>query len=314
MSAPTTSKFYGSITALITPFKNGKVDYAAFEKFIEWQVSEGSHGLVPSGTTGESPTLDYDETKLIFELCVATVKTATGNSGKKCPVIAGTGSNSTREAIELSQIAQDAGADALLQVAPYYNKPTQDGIYAHFKAVHDSTDLPIILYNIPGRSVVEISVDTVLRLAELPRIVGLKDATSDLTRTNLMRQSIKKGFSILSGEDGLAAGYLAQGADGCISVTSNVAPALCAELQNAWIAQDMKRFAEIQALLAPLNKALFVEPNPAPIKYACSTLGLCSDEVRLPMLVATAAARKQVDAGMAHAGLLPAAGKLRANG
>lgn len=310
MSAP----FHGSITALITPFTDGEVDYAAFEKFVEWQVKEGSHGVVPSGTTGESPTLDFDETKLIFELCVRTVKAATGNSGKKVPVIAGTGSNSTREAIELSQIAQKAGADALLLVTPYYNKPTQEGMIAHFKAVHDSTDLPIILYNVPGRCVVEIGVDTVLRLAELPRIVGIKEATADITRTSLIRQSVKENFSILSGEDGLAAAYLAQGADGCISVTSNAAPSLCAELQNAWKAGDLKRFAEIQDLLTPLNKALFVEPNPIPVKYACSKLGFGSDEVRLPLLPASSSARQQVDEALAHAGLISEAGKLRAHG
>ncbi len=291
--------FFGSITALITPFKNDEVDYKAFEKFIEWQIEEGSHGLVPSGTTGESPTLTYDETKLIFELCVQTVK----SSGKKTPVIAGTGSNSTREAVELSLIAQNAGTDALLSVTPYYNKPTQDGIYAHFKAVHDSTDLPIILYNVPGRTVTEICVETVLRLAELPRIVGIKDATSDTSRTTLIRSQVKENFSILSGEDALVGAFLAQGANGCISVTSNVAPSLCANLQNAWIANDRATFEEIQTKLAPLNKALFCESNPSPIKYAVSKLGLSSDEVRLPLLPASGNARKAVDDAMAKAGL-----------
>lgn len=303
-----TAPFHGSITALITPFKNGEVDYDAFEKFVQWQIQEGSHGLVPSGTTGESPTLNYDETKRIFELCVRTVKA----SGKKCPVIAGTGSNATSEAIELSRIAQEAGADAILSVAPYYNKPTQEGLYAHFKAIHDSTDLPIILYNVPGRSIVEISVDTVLRLAELPRIAGLKDATADISRTNLIMQSVKDNFSILSGEDGLAGGYLAQGAKGCISVTSNVAPKLCADLQNAWTANDLKTFAAIQEKLAPLNKALFIESNPSPIKYACSALGLCSDEVRLPLLPASKMARAAVDNAMEYAGLTNDVQKLRA--
>ncbi len=296
MSAP----FFGSITAMITPFQNGEVDYKAFEKFIQWQIEEGSHGLVPSGTTGESPTLTYNETKLIFELCTQTVK----SSGKKCPIIAGTGSNSTREAIELSLIAQNAGADALLSVAPYYNKPTQEGMYAHFKAVHDSTDLPIILYNVPGRTVVEICVETVLRLAELPRIVGIKDATSDTSRTTLIRSQAKDNFSILSGEDALAGAYLAQGANGCISVTSNVAPRLCAELQNAWIANDRARFEDIQTKLAPLNKALFCESNPTPIKYAVSKLGLSNDEVRLPLLPASANARTLIDEAMAKAGLV----------
>ncbi len=289
-----TARFYGSITALITPFKNGEIDWAAFEKFVEWQIQEGSHGVVPSGTTGESPTLTYDETKRIFELCVQTVK----SSGKKIPVIAGTGSNSTREAIELSTIAQNAGADALLTVTPYYNKPTQDGLFAHFKAIHDSTDLPIILYNVPGRTVVEISVDTILRLAELPRIAGLKDATADTSRTTLIKSQVKKEFSILSGEDALAGAYLAQGADGCISVSSNVAPRMCADFQNAWRDGDMVKFNELQKLLAPLHKSLFVESSPAPVKYACSTLGLCSDELRLPLLPASATARKAVDAAL----------------
>jgi len=306
-----TANFYGSITALITPFKNDEVDYAAFEKFIQWQIEEGSHGVVPSGTTGESPTLTYDETKVIFDVCVQTVKA----SGKKVPVIAGTGSNSTREAIELSVMAQDSGSDALLAVAPYYNKPTQEGLYAHFKTLHDSTELPIILYNVPGRTVVEISVDTVLRLAELPRIVGLKDATADISRTSLIKGAVKDNFSILSGEDGLAGGYLGQGAQGCISVTSNVAPKLCADLQNAWIEKDLARFLAIQEKLAPLNKALFCESSPSPVKYACSKLGLCSDEVRLPLLPATAAARAAVDKAMDYAGLLDisASGKMRAS-
>ncbi len=293
------AQFYGSITALITPFQNGGVDWAAFEKFVEWQIQQGSHGVVPSGTTGESPTLDYDETKRIFELCVQTVKA----SGKNLPVIAGTGSNSTREAIELGLIGQKAGADALLTVTPYYNKPTQDGLYAHFKAVHDSTDLPIILYNVPGRTIVEIGVETVLRLAELPRIAGIKDATSDISRTNQIRNNVKDDFSILSGEDGLAGGYLGQGADGVISVVSNCAPALSAELQNAWIERDIARFIEVQQLLAPLNKALFCESNPSPVKYACARLGLCSDEVRSPLLPASPNARKLVDAAMDYAGI-----------
>jgi len=295
-----TAPYRGSITALITPFKGGDVDYAAFEKFIVWQIEQGSHGLVPSGTTGESPTLDYDETKLIFDVCVRTVKA----SGKKLPVIAGTGSNSTREAIELTRIAQDAGADAVLTVAPYYNKPSQEGLFAHFKAVHDSTDLPVILYNVPGRTMVEISVDTVLRLSELPRIVGLKDATSDITRTSQIRASIEKDFSLLSGEDGLAGAYLGQGADGCISVTSNVAPALCAALQEAWSARDIDLFLSIQRKLTALNRALFVESNPSPVKYACSALGLCTDEVRLPLLPASASARQIIDEAMELAGLV----------
>lgn len=308
-----TAQFYGSITALITPFKDGEIDWKAFEKFVEWQIQEGSHGVVPSGTTGESPTLNYDETKRIFELCVQTVKSSVGSGGKKCPVIAGTGSNSTREAIELSLIAQNANADALLTVTPYYNKPTQDGLFAHFKAIHDSTDLPIILYNVPGRTIVEIGLETIYRLAELPRIVGIKDATADTGRATLIRANVKENFSILSGEDALAGAFLAQGADGCISVTSNVAPRLCAEFQEAWISNDRQKFSEIQERLAPLHKAMFIESSPAPVKYAVSKLGLSSDEVRLPLLPASANARAAVDKAMAQVGLIGTeAAKLRA--
>lgn len=303
-----TRLFHGSITALATPFQNGEVDLKAFENFVEWQIQQGSHGLVPCGTTGESPTLEYDETKCIFDVCVQTVKA----SGKKLPVIAGTGTNSTAKTIELSKMAQNQGVDALLIVAPYYNKPTQDGLYAHFKAIHDATDLPIIVYNIPGRSVVEITVDTMLRLAELPRIMGLKDATSDTGRTTLLRAKVKNEFSILSGEDAIAGAFLAQGADGCISVASNAAPALCADFQNAWTQGDMNRFNELQIFLAPLHKALFVESSPAPVKYALSRLGLSSDEVRLPLLPASAHARKIVDEALELTGLLDNLQALRA--
>lgn len=295
-----TRLFHGSITALVTPFRNGEVDLKAFENFVEWQIQQGSHGVVPCGTTGESPTLEYDETKRIFDVCVQTVKA----SNKKLPVIAGTGTNSTAKTIELSQMAERQGADALLIVAPYYNKPTQDGLYAHFKAIHDATDLPIVVYNIPGRSIVEISIDTMLRLAELPRIMGLKDATSDTGRTTLIRAKAKDDFSILSGEDAIAGAFLAQGADGCISVASNAAPALCSEFQNAWANGDMKEFNKLQTLLAPLHKALFVESSPSPVKYALSRLGLSSDEVRLPLLPASAHARKIVDEALAMTGLL----------
>lgn len=292
--------FHGSITALVTPFQNGDVDLKAFENFVEWQIQEGSHGVVPCGTTGESPTLEYDEMKRIFDVCVQTVKA----SGKKLPVIAGTGTNSTAKTIELSKMAEQRGADALLIVAPYYNKPTQDGLYAHFKAIHDATDLPIVVYNIPGRSIVEITVDTMLRLAELPRIMGLKDATSDTGRTTLIRAKAKDNFAILSGEDAIAGAFLAQGADGCISVASNAAPALCSNFQDAWAKGNLEEFSRLQTLLAPLHKALFVESSPSPVKYALSRLGLSSDEVRLPLLPASAHARKIVDEALAIAGLL----------
>lgn len=301
--------FHGSITALITPFKNGEIDWKAFENLVEWQIEQGSHGVVPCGTTGESPCLDEAEIKAIFERCVAVVK-------GRIPVIAGTGSNYTKKTIETTKLAAACKADAALIVAPYYNKPTQDGIFAHYKAIHDSTNLPIVLYNVPGRCVVELSIDTVARLAELPRIVALKDATTDTTRTTLLRDRVKKGFSLLSGEDGTAGGYLAQGGDGCISVTSNAAPALCAGFQNAWKAKDYKTFEQIQTTLMPLHRALFTEPSPVPVKYALSRLGICSDEVRLPLIPATAQCRKGVDEALAAAGLLNAAdsAKARANG
>lgn len=301
--------FHGSIPALITPFTNGEVDMKAFKEFVAWQIESGSHGVVSCGTTGESPVLTEEETCAIFAATVDVVK-------GRVPVIAGTGSNSTKKTIEMTQKAREAGADAALIVAPYYNKPTQDGLYAHFRAIHDSTDLPIILYNVPGRCVVDIGVETIIRLAELPRIVGLKDATSDLSRATLIKSQVKKSFDILSGEDALAGGFLAQGAVGCISVTANVAPAECAAQQNAWVKGDKAAFENMQSRLMPLHRALFVESSPAPIKYAVSRLGLCSDEVRLPLVPASANCRAIVDKALADLGLLNAAGtaKLRAHG
>jgi len=293
--------FHGSITALITPFKNGEVDWAAFENLVEWQIEQGTHGLVPCGTTGESPTLSDEEIKGLISACV---KIAAG----RVPVIAGTGSNSTKKTVETTQLAKECGADAALIVAPYYNKPTQDGIYAHYKAIHDSTSLPIVLYNVPSRCVVEIGIETVVKLAALPRIVALKDATADIARATLLKPRIKPDFALLSGDDGIAGGFLAQGAIGCISVASNVAPALCAKFQNAWAAGDMATFQQTQIQLAPLHKALFTESSPAPIKYACSTLGLCSDEVRLPLLPATQGCRAALDQVLQDAGLNKAAG------
>lgn len=289
--------FHGSITALVTPFKNGEIDWKAFENLVEWQIEQGSHGVVPCGTTGESPCLDESEMKAIFERCVAVVK-------GRIPVIAGTGSNYTKKSIALTNMARDCKVDAALIVAPYYNKPTQDGLIAHYTTIHESTSLPIILYNVPGRTVIEIALDTIVKLSELPRIIGIKDATTDLTRATLLRQRIQKPFTLLSGEDGTAGGYLAQGGDGCISVTSNAAPALCAAVQNTWKSGDMKTFMNTQAALMPLHRALFLEPSPAPVKYALSKLGLCSDEVRLPLRPATESCQKQVDAALAHAGLL----------
>ncbi len=290
--------FKGSIPALITPFKDGEIDWPAFERLVEWQIDQGSHGLVPCGTTGESPTLSHDEHMAIVERCVAIVK-------GRIPVIAGTGSNSTREAIKLTQHARAAGADAALVVTPYYNKPTQDGLFEHYKAIHNAVDIPIVIYNIPGRCIVDMSVTTMARLAELPRIVGVKDAANDLARPVETRLAIGPDFCQLSGDDCTAAAFLAQGGVGCISVVANIAPALCAEMQNAWMAGDIARVAEVRDLLAPLARDLFCESNPAPVKYAASVLGLCGEDVRRPLLPASAKARALVDAAIAHAGLKP---------
>lgn len=280
--------FYGSIPALITPFENGEIDRQSFADFVEWQVASGSHGVVPCGTTGESPVLDDEEYRSIFAMTVSVVK-------GRIPVIAGTGSNSTRKAIQLTKIAEECAVDAVLSVVPYYNRPTQDGLFAHFKAIHDETNLPIILYNVPGRCGTEISVETVLKLSELPRIVGLKDATSDTSRVTQIKASVKSGFCILSGEDALAGAFLAQGADGCISVTANIAPRECADFQNAWRAKDFVTFNRIQTQLIPIHKALFVESSPSPVKYAASMLGICKPDVRLPLVVASPKAKSAID-------------------
>lgn len=283
--------FRGSIPALITPFKDGAIDWAAFDAFVEWQVEQGSHGVVACGTTGESPSLSESEHLSIVERSIALVK-------GRIPVIAGTGTNSTASTIDTTLRAQKAGADAALVVTPYYNKPTQDGLYAHYKAVHDATDLPIIIYNIPARCIVDMSVDTMSRLAELPRIVGVKDATADLNRPILLRNRLGDDFCQLSGEDGTALPFLAAGGHGCISVAANIAPALCAQMQDAWAAGKLREAETIRDRLAPLNKALFVETNPAPVKYGAAALGLCRDEVRLPLLPASAAARAAMDDAM----------------
>ncbi len=288
--------FKGSIPALITPFRNGEIDWPAFDNFVEWQVEQGSHGVVPCGTTGESPTLSHEEHNVIVERCVAVVK-------KRVPVIAGTGSNSTKEAIDLTQHAKEAGADAALIVTPYYNKPTQEGMYQHFKAIHDAVALPIIIYNIPGRCVIDMSVDTMARLAKLPNIVGVKDAAGDLARPVDTRRVIGEKFCQLSGDDITAAAFLAQGGVGCISVVANVAPAQSAAMQNAWIKKDYATFEKMRDLLAPLGKHLFIEPNPTLIKYAVSRLGLCTEDLRLPLVKGSDSARKLVDEAMAHAGI-----------
>jgi 4-hydroxy-tetrahydrodipicolinate synthase len=289
--------FKGSIPALITPFRNGEVDDSAFQDFVNWQIEEGSHGLVPCGTTGESPTLSHAEHKRVVEMCI---ETAAG----RVPVIAGTGSNSTAEAVELTQHAKDAGAAAALVVVPYYNKPTQEGLYQHYLTIHDAVELPIIIYNIPGRSAVNMTTDTMVRLAELPNIVGVKDATSDIVRVSAMRGLLGSSFCQLSGEDGTALAVLAHGGHGCISVTANVAPRLVSEFQNAWAEGQPDLALELQDRLMPLHTALFLETSPAPIKYAVSRLGKCTDEVRLPMVGITDGTRKKIDNAMVAAGLL----------
>jgi 4-hydroxy-tetrahydrodipicolinate synthase len=288
----------GSIPALITPMKNGAVDEAAFRKFVAWQIKEGSHGLVPVGTTGESPTVTPDEHKSLIEICVSEAK-------GRVPVIAGTGSNNTAEAIEYTAHAKKAGADAALIVIPYYNKPTQDGIYAHFKAIADAVDIPIIVYNVPGRTVASISVETLGRLVtDFRNIVGTKDATADMTRPSRQRLLSGEGFVQLSGEDGTALGFNAHGGVGCISVTANVAPRLCAELQEATLKGDYKTALKLQDRLMPLHHALFVETSPGPIKYACSLLGHCTPDARLPMIPVVESTKKAVREAMTHAGLL----------
>ncbi|MFO7478127.1 MAG: 4-hydroxy-tetrahydrodipicolinate synthase [Methyloceanibacter sp.] len=288
--------FQGSITALITPFKGGEVDTDAFRRLVEWQIDQGTHGLVPCGTTGESPTLDHDEHKRVVELCI---ETAAG----RVPVIAGTGSNSTAEAIELTRHAKTAGADAALLVTPYYNKPTQEGLYLHFKAVADSADIPIVIYNIPGRSVVDMSVATMARLFKLKNIVGVKDATANMARVSQQRAELGKDFIQLSGEDATALGFMAHGGQGCISVTANVAPALCSEFQLACLAGNFRLALQLQDRLMPLHDALFVESNPAPVKYAASRLGLCSADTRLPLAPLAPASQKKVDDALSAAGL-----------
>lgn len=291
------ARLKGSITALITPFAQGEIDERAFQDLAERQIAEGTHGLVPCGTTGESPTISHEEHRRLIAL---TVEVAAG----RVPVIAGTGSNSTEEAIGLTRHAKRIGADAALVVTPYYNKPTQEGLYQHFKAIHDSADLPILIYNIPGRSVVDMSIATMARLSQLPNIVGVKDATADLVRPLRVRTEIGPDFIQLSGEDATATAFLAQGGVGCISVTANVAPRLCAQLQDAWARGDMVEMARIRDLLMPLHHAMFVETNPGPAKYALSLLGLCQPDMRLPLVELSQAAKDQVRTAMVQVGLI----------
>jgi 4-hydroxy-tetrahydrodipicolinate synthase len=289
--------FSGSIVALLTPFKNGKVDEKAFQSFVDWQINQGTNGLVPVGTTGESPTLSHEEHMRVVELCI---EAAAG----RVPVMAGAGSNSTAEAIALTRLAKQAGADAVLSVTPYYNKPTQEGLYQHYKAIHDAAEIPIFIYNIPGRSVVDMSVATMARLAKLPNIVGVKDATADLTRPLRTRVEIGPEFCQLSGEDATVVGFLAQGGHGCITVTGNVAPAQSAQLHAAWQAKDWAAVERLRDQLMPLHHAMFLEASPAPVKYAASLLGLCSDETRLPIVPVTEPTRLAIREAMIKAGVL----------
>ena len=289
--------FKGSIVAMITPFADGEVDEGAIRKLVDWHVDQGTHGIVPCGTTGESPTLSHDEHNRVTEIVI-------DQAAGKLPVIAGAGSNSTREAIALTQHAKEAGADATLHVTGYYNKPNQEGIYQHFKAINDAVDLPIIVYNIPPRAIVDISVETMARLAELPNVVGVKDATMDLSRPSREQMAIDGEWNQLSGEDGTALAYMAHGGDGCISVSANVAPRLCSEFQEACMAGDFKTAQEYQDRLMPLHASLFLEPSPGPVKFAASALGLCSDEVRLPLVGPTDGTKEKVRGALRHAGLL----------
>jgi 4-hydroxy-tetrahydrodipicolinate synthase len=292
--------FKGSFTALITPFKGGKVDEAAFKRLIDWQIAEGTHGLVPVGTTGESPTLSHEEHKEVVELCVKTAR-------KRVPVIAGAGSNSTAEAIDFTRHARQAGADAVLHSTGYYNKPTQDGLYRHFKAINDAVDLPIFIYNVPVRTIVDISVATMQRCRELKNVVGVKDATANVGRVTNQRLACGKDFVQLSGEDGTVLGFMAHGGHGCISVTSNVAPRLCADFQNACLQGNWGKALELQDKLMPLHDALFIETNPAPVKYAAWRLGVIdSPECRLPLAPLLEPTRKRLDEVLASVGLLQA--------
>jgi 4-hydroxy-tetrahydrodipicolinate synthase len=289
--------FKGSFPALVTPFKDGELDLDTLKKLVEWHIDQGSHGLVPVGTTGESPTLSHREHELVIE---EVVKAAAG----RIPVIAGAGSNNTVEGVRLIQHAESVGADAALVVTPYYNKPTAAGLIAHFTALHDASNLPIVIYNIPGRSVIDMKPDTMGELAKLPRIIGVKDATGDIARVSQQRAACGADFVQMSGEDATALGFNAHGGVGCISVTANVAPKLCAEFQEATLAGDYAKALEYQDRLMPLHEAIFIEPGLAGAKYGLSMLGICSEEVRLPLVGLTDGTKAAIKAAMQHAGIL----------
>jgi len=289
--------FKGSIVALVTPFKNNVLDQEKYASLIQHHIANGTKGVVPAGTTGESPTLNHDEHKKVIEIAVKECK-------GKIPVIAGTGSNSTSEAVELSRHAEKSGADGLLIVTPYYNKPTQEGLYQHYKSINDSVGIPIIIYNIPPRSVIDMSVDTMARLFELKNIAGVKDATADLNRVDQQLKKMGPEFIQLSGEDGTALEFNMRGGVGCISVSANVAAKLCSEFQEACLNKNNKKAKEINEKLMPLHKSLFIESNPSPVKYAASLLNLCSDEVRLPLVKVTEKTKKEVEKALKIAKLL----------
>ncbi|MGD9739596.1 MAG: 4-hydroxy-tetrahydrodipicolinate synthase [Bauldia sp.] len=290
-------KFKGSFTALVTPMRDGAVDEKAFADFVDWQIAEGTHGLVPVGTTGESPTLSHAEHRRVVDICI---EVAAG----RVPVMAGAGSNNTIEAIELARHAEKAGADAVLVVTPYYNKPSQRGLYAHYKAINDAIGIPIFIYNIPPRSVIDMTNETMAELAKLPNIVGVKDATAKIDRVSAMRELAGPDFIQLSGEDATALGFMAQGGHGCVSVTSNVAPRAMSEFQNACLAGDYATALAIQDRMMALHRVLFLEPNPAGPKYAMSVLGKMSEEVRLPMVGISDATKAEIDSAMRRAGLV----------
>ncbi|MBL9049685.1 MAG: 4-hydroxy-tetrahydrodipicolinate synthase [Tabrizicola sp.] len=287
----------GSLPALVTPFKNGELDLVTLKKLVDWHIAEGSHGLVPVGTTGESPTLSHAEHQRVIEEVVAA-------AAGRVPVIAGAGSNNTVEGISLMRHAEKVGATAALVVTPYYNKPTQAGLIAHYTALHDCCQLPIVIYNIPGRSVIDMSPETMGVLAKLPRIIGVKDATGKIERVSMQRASCGPDFIQLSGEDATALGFNAHGGTGCISVTANVAPRLCAEFQEATLRGDYAKALEYQDKLMPLHEAIFIEPGLVGAKYALSVLGLCSEEVRLPLVGLTDGTKAKIKAAMKHAGLI----------
>ena len=289
--------FDGSICALITPFRRGEVDEESFAAFVDWQIEQGTQGVVPCGTTGESPTLSHDEHRRVTELCISVAR-------GRVPVIAGTGSNSTEEAIALTRHAKEAGADAALVVTPYYNKPTQEGLYRHYRALNDAVDLPMLIYNIPGRCVIDMSVETMARLSRLPNIVGVKDATAEVARATRQKLACAAGFVQVSGEDVTQLGFLAQGGDGCISVTANIAPRDMSDMHGAWKQGAVETAQRINERLMPLHSGLFCETSPGPVKYAASLLGKCEPETRLPLCEIAAASKRTVEDAMRSAGLL----------